>query len=204
MLRTTRKVLLVPMLAAALLGAGCSSTVPGSAAPTGGTPGASDAGGTGGGVGATDDPVAWMDRVCGGLTVLTEAPAEPPQLDPSGSPAQAFEQFRAQLAKTGEDVDRAIDGVRAAGPSPIEGGDALVQQMTEALGAVKTSFDTAQDRLADIDPNDPDSLAQGLGALTPPEGIEELANPQELLRENPALVEAAEQAPKCQELGFTR
>jgi hypothetical protein len=198
--RSTRKVLLVPILAAAaLLGSGCSSTVPGTAAPTGGSPAAA-----GGGVTApvaTDDPVAWMDQVCGVLLPLTVAQTTDPSIDPSSAtPEQAFTQIRESLTKAGEGMGTAIDGLEAVGPSPITGGDDLVQQMSTTLGTAKTALDSAAQKLKDVDPDDPESLYSALGDLGSIEGLEGLEDPEKAFKSNPELEAAAEQAPKCQQL----
>ncbi|MCO1654203.1 hypothetical protein [Pseudonocardia humida] len=198
--RPTRKVLLVPLVAAAaLLGAGCSSTVPGTAAPLGGSPASTDTGGGTAGAGQTDDPVAWMDQVCGALTPLTEAPTDP-GVGSSTSPEQAFEQLQGYLAKGGDAMGTAIDGLAAAGPSPIEGGDELVQKMTTTLNTAKTALDSTAQQLEGVDPNDPEALFTALGSLTSAEGLEGLDDPTAGFEANPELEAAAEQAPNCRQL----
>ncbi len=198
--RSTRKVLHVPILAAAaLLGSGCSSTVQGTAAPTGGSPAATGDGGSTAPV-PTDDPVAWMDQVCGVLLPLTEAPTAP-SLDPStATPEQAFAQLRDSLTKAAEGMGTAIDGLEAVGPSPITGGDELVQQMSTTLGTAKTALDSAAEKLQDVDPDDPESLYTALADLGSIEGLEGLEDPGKAFTTNPELEAAAKQAPKCQQL----
>jgi hypothetical protein len=196
--RTPRKVLLVPLLAAALLGAGCSSTVQGTPAATGASPGASDTGG--GPVGQTDDPVAWVDQVCAALVTFAEGPGEPPEISPSSSPEQAIGQLTDYLGKASDTATTAIDGIRAAGPSPVAGGDEFAAQMTEVLTTVKTTFDSTREQFENLDPSDPSALLEGLGALTTPEGLEDLEDPSTALQRSPELAAAAQQAPKCQEL----
>jgi hypothetical protein len=198
--RTTRKVLLVPLLAAAaLLGAGCATTVQGSPAATGGTPAAADTGG--GAPAATSDPVAWSDQVCGVLLTFSEGPgSEPPEVDPT-APEKAVEEFTAYLDKAIGTTDTALEGLQAAGPAPMAGGDAFVQKMSDNLNTVKDFFTTAKTGFENYDPNDPTSLLDALGGSAGgPEGLEDLESPGEALKASPELAAAAEQAPKCKEL----
>ncbi|WP_214404691.1 hypothetical protein [Pseudonocardia lacus] len=197
--RPTRKALLVPILAAAaLLGTGCSTTVDGTAAPIGGSPASSDTGGPAPGV-PTDDPVAWMDQICGALAPLVEAPVAP-DLDPSAPPGETITKLASQLSEIGDKMGGAIDGLKAAGPSPIEGGDAFVQQMTEALGTGKTAIDETASKLSAADPNDPESLLTAFEGLSSTEGLGALEDPGDALKSNAALDEAAAQAPNCQSI----
>jgi hypothetical protein len=141
-----------------------------------------------------------MDQVCGVLIPLTQAPAGANAPDPGASPEEAFEQLRGYLGEASEGMGTAIDGLQAVGPSPVEGGDEFVQQMTENLGKAKTALESTAQQLEGIDPNDPDSLLTALGGLTPPEGLEDLEDPGAALKASPELEAAAEQAPKCQQL----
>jgi hypothetical protein len=140
-----------------------------------------------------------MDQVCGALTPLTETP-DAPEFDPSASPDETFSQLRDTMTELGGKMGDAITALEAAGPSPIEGGDAFVQQMSENLGKAKTAVDTTAQQLADVDPNNPESLFTALDGLTSAEGLEGLEDPGQALRSNPELDAAAEQAPKCQAL----
>jgi len=197
--RSTRKVLLVPILAAAaLLGSGCSSTVPGTAAPVGGSPAPAGGGGATAPV-PTDDPVAWMDQVCGVLLPLSQAPAGANALDPGATPDEAFKQFQEYLDEGAATMGTAIDGLQAAGPSPVEGGDAFVQQMSETLGKAKTAIESTAQELEGADPSDPDSFLTALSGLSA-EGLEGLEDPEKAFTANPELEAAARQAPKCQQL----
>jgi hypothetical protein len=197
--RSTRKVLLVPILAAAaLLGSGCSSTVPGTAAPVGGSPAPAGGGGDTAPL-PTDDPVAWMDQVCGVMLPLTVAPAGA-EFDPGQTPEETLNQLRETVTKGAAAMETAIDGLGAVGPSPITGGDEFVQQMSTTLGTAKTAFDGVAQKLEDVDPNDPAGFATAFSDLATTEGLEGLEDPGKALKTNPELEAAAEQAPKCQQL----
>lgn len=201
--RSPRKVLLVPLVAAALLGAGCSSTVPGTAAPVGGSPASTGTdGGGAAAAGPTDDPVAWMNQVCGALTPLTEAPADP-DISPGKTPQETVDQIKGYLTKAGDAMGSAIDGLAAAGPSPIDGGDEFVQKMTSTLNTAKTALDSTAQQLEGVDADDPESLYTALGSLTTAEGLGDLENPAAGFEANAELEAAAKEAPNCQQLQLT-
>ena len=193
--RTTRHALLVP-LAAGLLLTGCSATIEGTAAPTGGSPASS--GGTG--VEPTDDPVVWLDQVCGTLATLTATPADAPQIDPAADPAEFFEQLEAQLGRTSDQLDGSIQDLQAVGPSPIEGGDEFARRMSDLLDRIRTTLDEFQEQVANADPNDPASLLDGLGTLSDPQAVRDLQGLQDTLRDDPDIAPVAGQAAQCRQV----
>jgi len=97
----------------------------------------------------------------------------------------------------------AIDGLAAAGPSPIAGGDEFVQKMTSTLNSAKTALDSTSQQLEGVDPNDPEALFTALGSLASAEGLGGLENPAEGFEANAELEAAAKEAPNCQQLQLT-
>lgn len=193
--RTSRPALLAAALAAALLlGTGCTSSVTGTAAPTGGTPAPSRA------LAPTGDPVAWVDDVCGALTQAADITTRQPRLDPNGDSAALLTGVSDYFGQAVEAFDAAIAGLGAAGPSPIEGGDELVTRLTDALTTIRTPFQDAKAQLDAADPNDPASLAALPAVLAPLAEIRRIPDPASELQDNPELRRAAEQAPNCQQL----
>ncbi len=200
MTRTTRTVLLVPLVAAALFGAGCSTAVEGTPAPAGAgqaDPGAAPAPPAG----STDDPVAWVDDVCGALLPFIETASVQPSLNTSGSPDQLVQGLSDYLGEASTAAGSAIEGMRAAGPSPVEQGDQLVAGLTEALTTFQTTFDSTKARLDAVDTSDPAELATALPeAIAPLEDLANVPDPTDQLESNSELDAAAEQAPNCQQI----
>ena len=197
MTRTTRSVLLVPLVAAALFGAGCSTVVEGTAAPAGAgqaDPAAPPAAGT-------DDPVVWVDSVCGALLPFIQTASVQPELNTSGSPDELVQGLSDYLGQASAAAGSAIEGMRAAGPSPVEQGDELVTGLTEALTTFQTTFDSTKTRLDAVDTSDPAALATALPeAIAPLQDLANVPDPTDQLQSNSELDAAAEQAPNCQQI----
>ncbi len=176
-------------LGVVLLAAGCATTVPGPAAPTSSQQ-----------VPASPQSVAWADSVCGAILRFTDAVTAPPKLDAS-TPADAVRGVTGFLGTASTGLQGSIESLGQVGPSPVQGGDAVVQNLSATLTTVKTSFDAARSRLAAVNLNDPQALATALPeALTP---LGQLARVTDLgagLQANPELERAADQAPKCQQV----
>lgn len=197
--RTSRPALLITALAALLLGSGCATAVPGTAAPADPSPSAESPPAAA----ASPEAVAWMDDVCGALLPFGEATAESPPTVGT-DPAAAVPGISSYLTNAGQSLDDAIDGVAAAGPSPVQGGDAAAAELTEALKAYRSTFQDAKTRIDAIDVSDPQALATELPATFQSLGtLADVPNPTALLDSNPELVAAAQQAAKCQQMVAT-
>ncbi len=66
------------------------------------------------------DPVAWMDKICTALLPALKTRATQPKLD-SGEPARLDHALSSYLGEASTAVDGALNGMAAAGPSPIAG-----------------------------------------------------------------------------------
>lgn len=197
-LTTRRGAALGVALAVAVLVGGCAQAVQGSANPVS----TAEPGGAAG----TPVPapqvraVAWIDDVCGAVLRFTHAVTVPPDLagpDP-GSVTQNLGGF---LSSASTAAQGSLDALARVGPSPVEGGDAVVQRLSGTLGAVKTSLDGVRARLAALDLNDPAGLSTALpDALAPLQQLSEVSDPELVLRSNPELERAAEQAPNCRQV----
>lgn len=199
--RTTRNALLVAGFTA-LLATGCATAVPGVAAPQPGLGAAttSAAPPSEEPAGSTDDAVAWVDDVCGALLPFVETASTQPDINPS-DPVAAVEGLSDYLGQAVDGLDSAIDGMAAAGPSPVDGGDEVVERLTEALTSFRTSFADAKTAVDAVDTSDTLGLVEALPkAVEPLEAIANVEDPTADLRNNPELNAAAEQAPNCQQL----
>jgi hypothetical protein len=192
--RTPRTTLVVAAVATVLLGAGCTTLVPGLPAPSGAAPAAGTA------VPTETDPVAWMDRICTAMLPALETRSAQPQLDPA-NPRDSVAALSSYLGDASTAVDGAITGMAAAGPSPIEGGDEAVAALTTTLTAFRDSTREAKTRIDAIDTSNPRSLATELPqAVEPLTALSNLPNPASELGRNPELDQAAAQAPQCQQV----
>lgn len=199
MTRSPRPALLPAALAALLL-AGCTATVAGTPAPTGGTPNAGAASSaparpSGG------DAVSWVDDVCGSLLPLVEATSTEPPIDPSADPETLVAGISDYLGQAGAAADTALEGLAAVGPSPVEGGDEVVAGLTSTLTAFRSNFLDAQSRIDAIDASDPSALITELpAAIAPLEQLADLSGPTAELESTPELQAAAAQAPNCKKV----
>lgn len=197
MRRTPRPVPLVLALAALLFGGGCSSAVPGAATAGGGAP--SSAAPT-----TEKDPVAWVDDVCGAVLPFIQTAGKPPALNPQGDPATLVRGLSDYLSTASTSADAAVEGMKAAGPSPVEGGDEIVTRLSGTFGTLSTTFKDAQTRIDALDTSDPQALATELPeAVAPLAALQNLEDPTKDLAANPELDRAAKQAPNCRKIETT-
>lgn len=192
--RTLRPALLAAV-AAALLTTGCATTVTGTPASAG----ASSPAGT---TATQTDPVAWVNGVCGSLLPFVKAASVPPNVDPS-DPKAAVKGLSDYLGQTVTSLDTALNGLKAAGPSPVAGGDEVVTTLTTALTKFRTSFQNAKTKIDAVDPNNLTEVATALpDALAPLQELSDLKDPTADLKSSPQLDAAAKQAPNCKVLSI--
>ncbi len=192
--RTPRTALVTAAVATVLLGAGCTTLVPGLPAPSGAAPAAGTA------VPTVTDPVAWMDKICTAMLPALKTRAAQPKLD-TANPRDSIAALSTYLGEAGTAVDGAINGMAAAGPSPIEGGDQAVTALTTTLTSFRDSAREAKTKLDAIDTSNPRTLATELPqAIEPLTALSNAPNPAAELGNNPELNQAAAQAPQCQQV----
>jgi hypothetical protein len=190
--RTTLPALLVSVLATLALGTGCTTTVSGTAGAAGASTGAAQ---------STGDPVAWVDQVCGALLPFVRTAAAPPELEKAPDAPALISAISDYLEQSRGAADSAINGIAAAGPSPVDGGDDVVAALSDTLQSFRTSFEDAQSRVESVDPNDPQSLLTDLpAAVTPLEQLSTLPDPTADLRRTPELDRASSQAANCRQI----
>jgi hypothetical protein len=188
---TSRPVLLLPVLAALLMGmAGCTSTVPGAAAPAGQSPAAS-----------TADPVHWVDGVCGALLPFVKTAGTPPQLNGATDPTALAKGISDYLGQGASAADSAITGMAGVGPSPVAGGDDVITRLTQTLTTFRASFQDAKAQVDAVDTSNPQTLRTELPkAVAPLQQLASMPDPTVDLQTSPELERASAQAPNCQQV----
>jgi hypothetical protein len=193
-MRSTGTLLLTAIAAATVALTGCSATITGAPAPTGGSSALAP------NAPMTTDPVAWTDQVCGSLLPFVEASTTEPQFDQS-NPSAAVKALSDYLGKAVSTIDQALTGLDAAGPAPVADGDAIVAKLKTTLTTVRGSFDKAKTAIDKVDPNNITELATALPeALAPLQDLSQLQDPTTDLKTNPELEAAAAKAPNCQKI----
>ncbi|NMI01258.1 hypothetical protein [Pseudonocardia acidicola] len=192
--RTSRPARLVAALGALLVAAGCGSSVAGTPQPAA-APSA--------GAAAPADAVAWTDKVCGAVLQFADAASAKPNITTS-DPAAAVKGLSDYLGRAGTALQGSIDSLGRVGPSPVQGGDVIVANLTDTLTKIKTSFDTARTKIDEVDTSDPQAMSTAVpAAVAPLQELSKLPNPTAGLENNAELNRAAEQAPNCQKVRAT-
>lgn len=192
MARFTRQTAAAAALLAALFAGGCATSVAG-------TPSADPAPQPTSGPGA--DPAAWADKVCGALvtywTPMTQGAL--PDFKQDTTEEAIKKRLSDYLGTVTTAIDQGQQQLKAAGPSPVTGGDDLVKSYIDAM---TRNGRTVADAKAEVDSVDPknapafqqklDSADEKLKTFAAPQGLDKLGN-------TPRLVRAIEKAPKCGE-----
>jgi len=195
-MRSVRTTLLtaVAVAATALALTGCAVTT------TGSPVGATSDGTTTTALPATADPVEWMNRVCGPLLPLQQTlTAAPPRTD--DDPTATAKSISVFLGTNETAIDKSLIGLDAAGPSPVEGGEAAVAKLRSALTGIRTSLDRIKTALDKVDPTNAVEVASTLPTVFV--SLAELVKIQYSITDlwkDPVLQAAAAQAPNCQSL----
>ncbi|MFC4943246.1 hypothetical protein [Pseudonocardia sp. GCM10023141] len=191
MQRFTTPVLLAAVATTAVLAAGCTTTVSGAAAPAAASAPLSSPAAPAG------DAVAWVNRVCGALTPLDKLTTAEPDIDPN-EPGAAVKALSSLFGTAITAMDSAVSGLKAAGPSPVKGGDDLVNKVSSTVTSVRGKVADAKSKIDQIDPADPQQLASTLpDVLGPLTELTNLPSPTADLAANAELEKAAKQAPNC-------
>ncbi|MGH3569059.1 MAG: hypothetical protein ACRDRH_24155 [Pseudonocardia sp.] len=191
MRRTTRLALLAAVLTTALVGTGCTTTVPGIPAadpapvPTEG-PGS--------------DPVAWAGRLCASLLTVKRPLLVKPDYGATPDLRSIQREFSSYLGDVITGTQQSRAELATLGRSPVTGGDEAVARLDGALNRLELDFIEIK---AQVDIADTTNLDAFLAALGEVEGlISEINAPNALteLAGIPRLDRAAERAPACEEL----
>jgi hypothetical protein len=159
--------------------------------------------GCGGSTAPDEDAVTWTNQVCGALAGFTRAATTSPEIDRS-DPVAAVQELDRYLGATSEELQRSLTELDAVGTSPVNGGDAYVGRLEEALRGIRSGFDSARTQLAAVDVSDPAQLATAVpAALAPLQELRNLPAPTDGMRASAELGAASEQAESCRRLRST-
>jgi hypothetical protein len=159
--------------------------------------------GCGGSAAPSEEAVAWTNQVCEALAGFTRAATTSLQID-RADPVAAVQELDRYLGATSDELQRSLTALDAVGPSPVDGGDAYVGRLEEALHGIRTGFDSARTQLAAVDVSDPAQLATAVpAALAPLQDLRNLPAPTEGMRAGGGLGAASEQAENCRRLRST-
>jgi hypothetical protein len=157
-------------------------------------------GGCGGSTAPSEGAVDWTNQVCGSLSGFTRAATTSPQID-RADPVAAVQELDRYLGATSEELQRSLTALGTVGPSPVDGGDAYVGRLEEALRGIRNGFDSARMQLAVVDVSDPAQLATAVpAALAPLQDLRNLPAPTDGMRDSEELGAASEQAANCRQL----
>jgi hypothetical protein len=189
--RSTPSVLLLSAVAAMAFGTGCTSTVSGAASAGGAAPAAQGSG----------DAVTWVDQVCGSLLPFVRTAATPPEPSEASSPAELVEDITGYLDEAESAAGSAVDGMDAAGPSPVAGGDDVVDRLGETLTSLESTFHDARTRIEAVDVNDRQALLSEVpAAVGSLEKLAAMPNPMADLQASPELNRAGQEAANCRQI----
>lgn len=142
----------------------------------------------------------WTDQACGAVLPFVQvAVAVPPAED---DPAERVRVIGDYLTRTTSTLDRTLGDLDRLGPAPVDDGDRLAADVQGGLGEIRSAFAGARDRVAALDPADPDAVERGLPeALEPVSRLGGTAGPLSRVTANPELATAFRASPRCTELG---
>ncbi|MGH3588218.1 MAG: hypothetical protein ACRDQ0_18080 [Pseudonocardia sp.] len=189
--RTTPSALLLSAVTVMAFGSGCTTAVSGTASAGGAAPPAQ----------GTGDTVAWVDDVCGSLLPFVQTAAEAPEPSEAKDAADLVQGITDYLGEAEDAAGSAVDGMDAAGPSPVSGGDEVVEQLSGTLTDLQTTYRDARTRIEKVDINDRQALlAEVPAAVASLNQLATMPNPTAGLRNNPELNRAGQEAANCQQL----
>ena len=151
-----------------------------------------------------EQTVAWTDSVCGALVPVAENLADLPEFDLS-APAATRQAYLTYLTDAQAAVDRALDGVSAAGAAPVDDGAQVAEEVRNELTELRDDLGDARTQLEQADPTDPSAI--GRSAVVAGNLVGALGNQAQSLGAldgNPRLDAAFEQAQSCQQLRAVR
>jgi hypothetical protein len=139
-----------------------------------------------------------MDKICTALLPTLKTRATQPKLD-AANPRDSITALSAYLGEAGPVIDGTLNGMSAAGPSPIAGGDEAVTALRTTLTAYRDAAREAKTTLDGIDTTNRTTLtAQFPQAVAQLAALSKVPNPAADLGSNPELDAAAAKAPQCQ------
>jgi hypothetical protein len=191
MSRTTRSGLLAVLLTALALLGGCTTTVTG-------TPSADPAPAPTQGPGS--DPVAWVDKVCGGVLAFATPAIAPPNFGTSTDLPALKTAFSTYLGTVVTGAQKGGEQLAAVGRSPVAGGDDVLAKARATMTKLRNDFAGAKATVDGANPNDPqafvaalDKVQSTLSSVTAPDALSGIVA-------LPRLGAAAQRSDQCRKL----
>jgi hypothetical protein len=191
MTRPTRPTLVASVLVALLALTGCASTVPGTATADPAPPPIDGPG---------SDPVAWVDRVCGGVLTFAVPATAPPDFTTSADLTAVQRTFSDYLAAVVTGAEEGNIQLAAVGRSPVAGGDEAVGRTGTALQAVAADVTAAKAAVDAADPTDDTAFVAALDRAETTLAAVESPDLLTELNEIPRLGPATTRAQQCHQL----
>jgi hypothetical protein len=193
------------LFGAVLFAAGCSSVVPGQAAPAAAPAApaapraAPESAPESAAAPVSPEGVVWADQVCGAFldanTVLTDQPK--PDINNVPGTISVYSQY---FDRTLPALDAAMGRLQGIGPGPLDGGATVIDSMVGIMTLMRDAHRSAKAAVDVIDPASPTVLTQELPAALALTQIADSA-PQVDISATPQLDAAAAVAPNCQAFG---
>jgi hypothetical protein len=178
-------------VAAMALATGCTTTVSGSAAADQAAPEAQD----------NEKAVAWVDQVCGSLMSSMDAIPVPPDPYSFQDPASLVQGLTDYFGEAEAAAGSALTSLEAVGPSPVAGGDGIVDQFSEMFTMMQTIYRDAGTQIKMTDVNDQQALITEVPAVLASVQQQRAAlNATAEFEDSPELDEALSAAPNCQRI----
>ena len=165
------------------------------------TPATTPAASTSRGQGSADPAkVRFADGMCGALAKFI-VPATNYKPDTS-SPAGALNSLKTQLATMSDGLTEANKDFENVDTQGVPDGKAAVDDVRSTFEQVKQKMDVAKTKLDAVNPNDPQAVSAGVQEATKDlASVSSVQNPMsQPTMQSPDMQQAAEQAPKCQQI----
>lgn len=191
MSRPFQPLLLLVLLAALLIGSGCSRSVAGAPAAD---PAPAPTEGPG------SDPVPWVGRICGAVLSFATPATKKPDFAATADLPAVRATVSAYLSAVATGAQQGKEQLRTLGKAPVDGGDAAAGRIRDGLDAMEQAFTGSRTTIDAADLANPDAfiaqLAQmetTLNALKSPDPFGEFAG-------LPRLQRATQDAAECRQL----
>ncbi|GAA0643157.1 hypothetical protein GCM10010174_77470 [Kutzneria viridogrisea] len=141
--------------------------------------------------------VAWVDQIC--QSAKSESPklAQAPTVDPA-NPQQARASLVGYLDTVSGAVQSLAEGIKKAGPAPVEGGQEAVDKALGALTSAQQSLAKAKTTLSGASITDTASYEKAVAAMRDSMAqLGDAGDPTAQLRKNKALDSAFAKAQHC-------
>jgi hypothetical protein len=144
--------------------------------------------------------VGWAGRVCRAVSPVVNTLRMPPPVRFTDA-AATRQDYLDYLDSAARQAQQAVQEIDAAGAPPVEGGEALADEVRSQVGDLQQDLAQARSQVETADPGDPAALGQAIAAAGNVMGS--LGNSAQAIGEvsaDPRLHAAFQQAPECEQL----